>query len=91
MRSIFKYTISISPRELLVLPKGSTILSTENQRESLVIWALVDKSEEEDEEYAIHVVGTGAEIAPNFDLGTFLGTVLFEQGTWVFHVFYKKN
>ena len=83
---IYKYNIGTSGK--IVLPVGSTILSVSNQRESIVLHALVDPSPDQEtmEERHIVVATTGGtEICGGSH--QFIGTVLLCGGDIVVHVF----
>jgi hypothetical protein len=73
---------------LLELPRGAQILSVGNQKDQLVLWALIDVECSELEIRHFLIVGTGHELRlfGKF-LGKFLGTVLFHDAALVFHVF----
>jgi hypothetical protein len=72
------------------MPSGARILSAANQREELVIYALVDpKAMKRRRQF--RVAGTGHPIETPAGLGmkseTFVGTVLLLGGSFVVHVF----
>lgn len=89
MKRIFKYELPVMETQLLSLPKDSQVLSVENQRENLVLWASVDLRTKESERHVI-LIGTTGNPLPNLDNADFLGTVLFNNGSFVTHVFHKK-
>ena len=90
MTTIYKYSVIVKGSEMLDFPKGSILLSVHNQNGALVIYALVDTSETELEAYIINTVETGQQIPEGFIIGHFLGTVMFDSGKYVTHVFYNK-
>ncbi len=58
MRVIFKYSLSISDQVLLYLPEGAEVLSVQGQEDQLVLWAIVDPSQNV-EPRSFSVYGTG--------------------------------
>jgi hypothetical protein len=90
MKTIYKYHL-ISPMSNIKLPKGAKILSVINQLEKIIIYALVDPEELELEEFTFAILPTGTYPATYNDNYIFLGTVSFNGGSLVFHVFYTKD
>lgn len=88
---IYKYPLIITDKQTISLPKGSTILSVANQREQLVLYALIQDSTINTEEYKIRIIGTGHNIICNVQAMTFAGTVLMDDGSLVWHIFYEKK
>ena len=87
MKGVWKYTLSVIDRQSVGLPKGATILSVGNQHGSLVMWALVDFPDSiGHESRIIRVVGTG-HMRDDLNSLKFIGTVQFENGQLIFHVF----
>lgn len=98
-RKIFKYNLEVTDKQTLKLPPGSHILSVMNQRDNIVLYALVWPTENKEvyEDVSIRIVGTGHDIdffipAERFGGGyKFLGTVSLHGGALMFHVFYMKE
>lgn len=44
-RRIFKYELAIKPRQVIMMPKGATVLSIDRQGPLPYIWASVDQSQ----------------------------------------------
>jgi hypothetical protein len=88
MKRIFKYPIPVTDHTRLLLPKGSRILSVLNQREQVVLYALVEDATLDTEVWVIEIRGTGH---PAMDLEDFpfVGTVEL-AGVLVFHVFARR-
>jgi len=72
----------------LEMPMGAEILSVDNQHEMLAFWYMFDESEDRKEMNHFRIAGTGHKITdtPGF-IFTHLGTVKFQDGYLVFHVF----
>lgn len=90
MKKIFKFKLEITDEQILSLPLNSRILSVAEQFGDMVLYAVVDTSEDLKEDYKIIIHGTGHP-ANDIDNCTFLGTVKMEDGQLMFHVFYKAN
>lgn len=74
------------------MPSGSEVLSVENQRETLTVWALVNPEEKRMVQRKFALLATGAtlarpaaaELRRDF---VFMNTILFSGGSFVLHVF----
>jgi hypothetical protein len=86
MKTIHKYTLAITDKQTIQMPVGAGILTVQNQNESLCMWAQVDDQPHRVESRAFAVIGTGHEMREYNSLG-YLGTVQFQGGALVFHVF----
>ncbi len=86
--TVFKYTLPITNSAALDLPHGAEVLSVLNQREDLVLYVKVDPSEPVIEERHFVVRGTGHPFDGNE--GAFIGSVSFQGGALIFHVFHKR-
>jgi len=84
MISIFKYPVNITDEQMVAMPKGAEILSVQVQHGSACLWAMVN-TENPNTFRRINIKGTGHPI--HGELGTFIGTVQFDNGVLVFHVF----
>lgn len=84
---ILKYFLSADPTGncKLLLPKSAFILSVQNQKERLVLWASWEPDEEEAEVRHFSILTTGQHV-PRWQR-KFLGTVQFQSGDYVVHVF----
>jgi hypothetical protein len=93
---IFKYNLEVVDKQTIKLPPGSRVLSVMNQRDNIVLYALVHPINNKNliEDVSIRIVGTGHDIDffipnPNLTDGyKFLGTVSLHDGALMFHVFY---
>lgn len=85
MRKIFKYFLRVTDEQTLDLPRGAEILSVEEQKNKVVLYALIDPAECRLYPHTIYVHGTGHSIhAENLK---FIGTVKLYNGDLMFHVF----
>jgi hypothetical protein len=94
IHKIFKYPIEVTDEQILRLPAGSQILSVIEQRNEMVLYAMVPHPNDYPEvyvEYDIRVVGTGHDVKFSTRDFTFVGTVSMYKGGLVFHVFYRKG
>jgi len=89
MNAIYKYELASPGKTSLAIPRGGKILSVGNQSENLVMWVLVDTLEDRNDFVDIRAFETGQEIDDCFldEDCKFLGTVVFESGHYVVHVF----
>lgn len=89
MKTIWKYEIEPLnyPVEITV-PKNSKVLSFNIQNGRPYVWVLVDDEETETEIKTFEFIGTGHSM-PNYNenIYKFIGTVLMEDGVYVFHLF----
>jgi hypothetical protein len=93
MKQIYKYTIPVlSGESLIQVPTYTTplvdILSVANQREELVFWTQVD-TERPLQPYKFLCVLTGDIVPENTEKEkyVYIGTVTFDNGNFVVHVF----
>lgn len=91
MKTIYKYNLEVQDEQELLLPTGAKILSVANQRETIVLYALVDKEIKTEEVFKFVVRGTGHPVDFQIDDYTFLGTVKLMNGSFMFHVFFKRG
>lgn len=91
-KRVYKYPLQLTEAQTLKLPAGAKVLSVMNQREDIVLYALVDPERDAQNNwdiYRVYVSGTGQVTEPD---ATFLGTVPIsgDNSDFVFHVFYRK-
>ena len=87
MKSVHKYSLIVTDEQTLDLPRGAEILSVANQREHIVLYALVDTDVKAIDRHTIYVHGTGHGVYG--DGIAFIGTVAMSGGYLMFHVFRK--
>lgn len=90
MKKIYKYTLMVTDEQTLELPLGSQLLCAKEQKDEVVVYALVNPTEENRENYKVLAYGTGHNIAEDLSDYSFLDTVLIFNGGLVFHFFYKR-
>lgn len=84
MKTIFKYRLLISDRQVVNLPRGATILSAGlDPAGELCLWAAVD-TDNPKQPREILIFGTG-HLLPDIVTLRFIGTV--NQGPFMWHVF----
>jgi hypothetical protein len=81
---VYKYPIEINDEISLALPTGARILSIQEQRGTVCLWALVDESVETREVRKLQIAGTGH---IRKDLGEYIATFQLHGGALVFHAF----
>lgn len=84
MRTIWKYEIPLRQDITLEMPQGAKILSVQTQGDQPVLWAEVVNTKPMETRYFV-LVGTGKHV-PTY-ASKFLGTLQFEGGTYVFHLY----
>ena len=81
---VFKYPIPFGPEAEVIMPGGAEIIKAEfqipNDPDSLMIWALVNPSNEPCI-FSFFLVGTGHEISSDFHIETMI------MGNYVWHLF----
>lgn len=84
---IFKYKLTIPGMTKVMMPKGATVIAVGAQKDDLCVWAGFEVGPESgDEEHGFIVQETGK----NFEVAIndrYVGTVLFDNGAYVVHVF----
>jgi hypothetical protein len=85
--TIWRYRLPLAEAPHISMPAGAEVLSVAVGRgggQFIEVWARVDPSATT-EPRAFRVVGTGHPMPD--DTGRFLGSLQFDQGRFVFHVF----
>jgi len=90
VKTIYKYALKATDVQTIELPLGSQLLSAKEQRNDIMLYALVETDEDGREEYNILAYGTGHDITTNLSDYSFLDTVLLQNDGLVFHFFYKR-
>ena len=89
MNRIYKYPVEYTSRQTLILPRGTKPISAINQRDEIVVYAVVDTDEVEQDCFEIVVQPTGASF-DDINAYQFLGSVALHDGRYVFHIFYRQ-
>lgn len=85
MKRIFKFPLQITDIQKIRMPKDSTILTVQVQKETPCLWALVDTDKEAEERF-IQIIGTGHPVPEN--VIRYIGTFQALENNWfVGHVF----
>ena len=89
METIHKYTLDITDTQEIVLPYGAQIMSVCEQRNRVVLYALIDMYENTQQIcHTIRIVGTGQPLEKDFiRTHSFIGTVSLNGGDFMWHVF----
>ena len=84
MKTIHKYIIEVTDKQLITMPVNADVLCVQVQNGNPCIWAIVD-TDYEVVNYEVYTYGTGHEWS---DLGCdYIGTYQLDGGSLVFHVF----
>jgi hypothetical protein len=80
-------------KKVIKLPKGSKILSFQEQNRVFCIWFLCDPKEKATDMYQIVVIGTGNDFGEHRfgvdETWNFIGTAISNSGRFVVHCFAK--
>lgn len=87
MNTIYQYKLPRDLQQDVEFPRGARILSAQSLGVHVWIWALVDTEETARDYRRIIILKTGEEIPFHTDLLEYIGTVQFEDGATVLHVF----
>lgn len=92
MKTIYKYVLPIEDSFTLAVLKGAEIINFANQRETPVLWAVVDTNEattHENRSFAL--VGTGNPFPNAFGKWKYINTAQFFNGELVLHLFEEEG
>lgn len=84
--TIHKYELNLVERQNVLLPMGAKIISAQNQREKVCIWAMVDSSAKA-EARSIFIVCTGNPIPKLYPDESLQHIDTVQQHGLVWHVF----
>jgi len=84
---IWKFTLELTEEQDIDMPLGSSILSVGLQFERIQLWVMVDDATVVKKRRKIAIVGTGHKMDFRTYAGKFIGTVVTDSGTLVWHVF----
>lgn len=92
MRAVHKVELLPGPLNQIMFDPEAQILSVHEQNDKIQMWFLTPVPRVEthgDVQRSFIVVGTGwkIDLAPNWKIKQFIGTVHMEEGMLVFHVF----
>ena len=85
MKTIWKYELVTTDKQVLALPTEAVILTVQMQHGKTNLWALVDTEAVGEESRTIAIYGTGHPMPDNV-MRTYLGTYQLAD-TLVFHTF----
>ena len=86
MSVIHKINLKLVDNQIKTLPLGFKILSCQIQHGDIALWYMWDGETNKKQKVHIVIVGTGNEC--DLDGYTYIST--FQQGVFVWHVFYKS-
>lgn len=93
MLTVWKYTLKITDEQIIKLPEVAEPLSVQMQRDSLVMWWLVETDPQklptgEGVDVEVIICGTGKPVPEDCRHGKYVGTVQVTD-TFVIHVWVK--
>jgi len=87
LRQVFKYFLPTHGSSVMSMPRGWGFCAVGQQSGKAVLWAEVDPSAPRSpQQFFVYI--TGEEIDPK---AYYLGTVLFNEGSYVVHVYTKEQ
>ena len=90
MKTIWKFTLEITDKQVIMLPEQSKIICVQVQQGKPCIWAEVDLSKTDTaDQYDIYTYGTGHEVE-NIE-GQYIGTYQLHDGYQICHVYAEKE
>jgi hypothetical protein len=87
MRTIWKFLVEPFDEIKIEMPKGAEILTVQNQKENIQLWAIVNPNVEK-EIRKFHVYSIGQEMNNINEI--YIGTFQIDNGDLVFHLFEFK-
>lgn len=85
MRAIWKFNLQMLQTQVVEMPDRAELLSVRVQHDELMVWALVDpEARKVERPFMLYATG---EPLPDGPMGVFVGTVMFQGGDYVFHVY----
>jgi hypothetical protein len=88
MNTVYKYKIKKLEHQQVEMPMGARIVAAQSLGDNIWLWSLVETDEKKREKRNIVVLKTGQEISiAHPDRMLHLGTVMFDSGALVYHVF----
>ncbi len=85
-QTIYKYNITITGEQAVVLPKHSKILTVQIQNNTLHLWALINEDEREHEKRIIEIFGTGHPLDSKIER-RYINSFQSDGGYFVGHAF----
>ena len=95
-KTIWKYTLEITDRQAVTVPRGAVPLTVQTQSDIPQLWVEVDPDETDTEKLIIHTHGTGHTLLPgttsrpHHGSGDYLSTYQLLEGNLVFHVYWLR-
>jgi hypothetical protein len=84
---VLKFDLPMDGQVTIAMPHGATVLSAQSQGGRLRLWASTDPSDAKTEDRDFYVAMTGEPINCVRVRPVFIGSVQFEEGAYVVHVF----
>lgn len=91
MKTIWKFTLQVNDQQSILMPEGAEILCVQTQRDEACLWALCDSEAPKTRKRHFAVRGTGHPCGVEITVEGYIGTVQFEGGALIFHVFETRD
>lgn len=89
MRTMWKYALNMTDDQVVMMPRGASVLSFQIQNEVPTIWSLVD-SDQPTVSRRVIIVGTGHDASDTNGM-FYVGTAQFGGGSLVLHLFVEAE
>ena len=86
MQKVFKYPLELKSEQRVEIPVGASYLHVDVQRGQICLWALVE-DDAQCEMRLFLIAGTGHPVPENVTSMEHVGSVLTDNGAFVWHVF----
>lgn len=86
MRTVHKFWLAVTDDQIVMMPRGSAVLTVQEQGGRLAMWAIVN-TEAPHAAHRIAVVGTGNPMPVDLHRGNYIGSVQQHGGALVWHIF----
>lgn len=88
---VYKYPVTVNEVVNIALPKGATILSIAFQYDKVYVYALVEPTIKESDNFEVIVAGTGEPLPADIERYTYLNTIQMFNQQWNLHGFFRKK
>lgn len=88
---IYKYSLNWDKEQKIRIDSEAIVLDVQVQYSAITLWALVDPDPQDIDEITVYVFETGEPIQQDISNLKYLGTLQFDDGMFIYHVFMEKN
>ncbi len=88
---VYKYSLNWDKEQKIRIDSEAIVLDVQVQYSAITLWALVDPDPQDIDEITVYVFETGEPIQQDISNLKYLGTLQFDDGMFIYHVFMEKN